>query len=81
MLILEAGQIVKVTEVIDLSPHAIIEKGEHGLVVWSDGAGNADIKMSRHHKGLGEWDNCIWTIAPYTAAVESALTVLEKIAA
>lgn len=79
MLLLEVGDVVEVTADIDLEPHGVIKKGEHGVVVFATDDGRADIKMACKHEGLADWDNCIWLIPPHTDLVMFSLKVVENI--
>jgi hypothetical protein len=50
------GTKVIFVEEYDLFPHALIEKGEIGIVVSNDESG-LWIKLDKHHEGLCNWDN------------------------
>lgn len=78
---LSVGDVVEALVRIDMSPHTIIEAGERGKVVFSDGEGNADIQMELHHQGLCEWYNCMWLIAPYTDEWMKMLKVVTPVLA
>jgi hypothetical protein len=75
---LKVGDVVEVVGLIDLNPHTVIQPGERGTVVFSDGEGNADIKLDKHHQGLCEWFNCFWLIPPFTDEVAKAIRLITK---
>ena len=75
---MRVGTIVYVTADIDLQPHGVVMADERGWVarvtpdeIW--------IKLIQHHKGLDEWDNCIWLNA-YTDDIRSSIKVVEQVA-
>jgi hypothetical protein len=58
---------VVVMQTVDLTPHTVVQRGETGTVERIDAeTGEVWIKLDRTHRGLAEWDNCIWLIPPYT---------------
>lgn len=81
MLKMEVGWVIETTAAINLEPHTIIQPGERGTVVYSDETGRTDIRMHTFHKGLVEWDNCMWLIPPYTDTLEMALRIIQKVTA
>lgn len=55
------GVRVLVTKDIDLQPYATVRTGETGVVVFADDH-ETNIRMDVVHRGLRDWDNCIWII-------------------
>lgn len=59
---------------IDLSPHTIVNQGEYGTVISFDPETfYTEIRMDNPHKGLSEWDNCLWLLPQDTPEILSAL--------
>lgn len=59
---------------VDLMPHTILKKGEEGTIVHVEadalGVYSVEIKMDKLHKGLAEWDNAAYLVAPELDALE-----------
>lgn len=59
------GGRVILTQDFDLMPYALVREGETGTVVRSEPlTGYAWIKLDTFHRGLVEYENCIW-LNPY----------------
>jgi hypothetical protein len=55
----KVGDGVVAVRALDLQPHTVVAPGETGVVQSHDKA-ETFIKLDKPHKGLAEWDNCIW---------------------
>ena len=55
----QVGDRVVAVRALDLQPHTVVAPGETGVVQSHDEA-ETFIKLDKPHKGLAEWDNCIW---------------------
>jgi hypothetical protein len=60
---LEIGDRVRFEARADYLPYALVEPGEMGTVVWTDGEGNADIRLDTTHAKLAQhYRNCVWLL-------------------
>jgi len=55
----KVGDKVVAVRALDLQPHTVVAPGETGIVQSHDEA-ETFIRLDKPHKGLAEWDNCIW---------------------
>jgi len=55
----KVGDKVVAVRALDLQPHTVVAPGETGVIQSHDEA-ETFIKLDKPHKGLAEWDNCIW---------------------
>jgi hypothetical protein len=66
---------------LDLSPHAVIEKGETGEVDSIDNkTGEIWMRLDKYHPGLSEWMNHIW-LNEYSSDVADAISIVELLSA
>jgi hypothetical protein len=64
---------------VSLAPYTTIEAGERGTVVYEDEVtGESDIRMDRLHRGLTNWDNCVWLVPGETPEIEEAVHVVNE---
>jgi hypothetical protein len=60
---LEIGDRVRFDARADYLPYALVEPGELGTVIWTDGEGNADIRLDVTHAKLWQhYKNCVWLL-------------------
>lgn len=70
---LRAGMRVLMMSDVDLRPHTLLKRGEKGTVKETEvdalGVYAVNVRMDKEHKGLRDWDNCAYLVAPEIEAV------------